>query len=200
MSRLFDTLEEIHKNERAASPARGPAGKGKTGQPAGRRRLQVLLLLLAGCLLLAVAVYLPKRLPVLPGRLPTLSQAVPPATETLRPDAAVTEPVSAPRPLPADWAELNRLGLQALQNNNSWLGIFYLTRARELAPGRLEPALNLAVALAREGLYGPASRFFEEAAAIDPRHPDLVESLEALRSSGVTPVPGVLSGPDGTEP
>jgi hypothetical protein len=183
LSKLFDTLEQIRRNESAhdsGHPRKNtPAGAGKLG---GRKAFLIVALLAA-----ATAVYF--SLPGLPGKKPG-----PTGREHGVESGAVAPPLAAPsvirQPPPAiladeDLLSLNNSGVKHVENNDPWRGIYIFSMILERAPGRIEPMINIGAALAELGLIEPAKRYFRQAAVLDRNHPGLRANIAILRKAGM---------------
>jgi hypothetical protein len=81
---------------------------------------------------------------------------------------------------------LNNQGTRLVQQGDHWQGIYYFDLARKMQPDRIEPLINMAVALSELRLNAPADRFFKLAMSIDASHPQLKRNLEIRsQSSGL---------------
>lgn len=80
---------------------------------------------------------------------------------------------------------LNNQGVALVTRNQHWQGIYCFEKARKLQPGRIEPLINLSVALTELHLYGPARRYFDEAVKLDPNNPFLCKNIDIATGLGL---------------
>ena len=191
MSKLFDTLEKIRENEGTAQ-ATGPGAGGPAPAPARSRRWLVVVL---GVGIVATALYgiLSRSMPPRPQvsarqekALPAV--AVPPVAKSGAVATAVGPSQATPPATGAgadDLARLNDLGAASVDRNQHWRGIYFFQQANAIAPGRLEPLVNLAVAYAELGLYRQANAYLIKAVAIDPQSKPLQDNLKILHRANL---------------
>ncbi|HIJ91728.1 MAG: hypothetical protein OEV91_06680 [Desulfobulbaceae bacterium] len=79
----------------------------------------------------------------------------------------------------------NALGAEYVDKDQHWRGIYFLQKASAMAPGRMEPLINLAVAYAELGLYRKANDYFAEAVKIDPAYGPLLANLRIFSRAGL---------------
>lgn len=220
MSKLFDTLEQIRKNEspQANGPKEAPVSRQKKKR-INTRTVSIILI----PVLLGVGIYfsLPhisdfiqqtltrdtqqkqskaspaetQRAPVVPST-PAKSQVanVPeqtkPANQTLAEktsavDAGKTALSTQTSTAFQQFVFYNNKGTDLISNEQYWEGISYLDKAAKLQPNRVEPLINIGVALAELGLYGPASRYLKKALTVDPNHQKALENIKLLTEAGL---------------
>ena len=204
MSKLFETLEQIRRNEAAAKkPAASapvaPSAKEPSRQPKKPlRRLAPLLLIAALAAGLALwqrpaLIALFHRGPGLTAKGPGQQVTLPAQERTVPPPALPADTVKTAAPAaevpaqPAGSPEFVRLNNQAADlasRGQYWPAIGLLNQAIKLEPKRPEPLINMGVALAELGLYGPAVRYLRQAQAIAPDNVKLQENLELLARAG----------------
>lgn len=197
MSRLFDTLEQIRRNEtyNAARHAKKQDGLVNSGKKISRTGILVAIALVAfaGAVLINLQT-IEKFFSV------SLSQ-----TAADRNDTGLQSPQTAIPVQPVDpaiiaeshrqtsgkknFAALNNAGVEKIRKEEYWPGIHALQKALHQHPERIEIHINLGVALAELGLYGAANEHFSKAYDIDPRHPVLLENLAILHDRGLLDKP-----------
>lgn len=193
MSKLFNTLEKIKKNEEdALSPVvHDKAGKNPQ-QPRKLLWLVISLTVVIG-LLFASRSFSPNNFSQLINRF----YGVEKFSETDKPQQGVLEgalteaggttdsvadfeqDTSAGSTL-AQMIILNNTGTRHVQQGRYWQGIYCFDQARKMQPERIEPLINLAVALSELQLFAPAHRFFKKAMKIDANHPLLKENIALI--------------------
>ncbi|MFC1524407.1 hypothetical protein ACFL6N_06410 [Thermodesulfobacteriota bacterium] len=198
MSKVFNTLEQIRKNEQDQVPDTSDNTGSKKGSS---KRLTTVI---ASCLAVTVLILIVFTV------IPYLKQ---PAQDQHDNTAA-----SAPQDLPqqnlkdpstdakhkktADqkaqpsrvFNQSLRLGSTAVQKQNYWKGIYLLEKAARENPNSVEPIINLGVALSELGLHGPAARFFSQASGIAPDNPKLRKNLTILADAGLLDMYREISG------
>lgn len=178
MSKLFETLETIRRRESTRSrPMAATREKPTTGRPVK----MVVLALLAFMLLGGGLYYTTFRSNDRPG-----SKAPPGSeSESKQPVEQLTTAVSAPPDQPAKLVETNNIAVALIRNHDHWRAIYLLTSLVEQHPDRIEPLINLGVALAEVGLWEPAHEYLSRARTLDPKHPLLRENIAILRRAGL---------------
>jgi len=182
VSRLFNALEQIRRNETYSTSNTSKAPVSDTGQGLNAKLIVLIVTALAAMVFLLV-------------NLPTLKNIDTPIIE--KPDnisqisitqqsnniATKTNREKIEKILPI--VDINNQGADLVSAHNYWQGIHLLKEASETEPGRIEPLINLGVALAELGLFGPANRYFNMAYGLDPNHPELQKNLVILRDAGL---------------
>lgn len=185
MSKLFDTLEQIRHHESHLVSGQTLKNQTKGTDKAGPNKALLLLVILTAGF---AAIYF--SLPMLTGKKPASTGTA----DFVPADTAVT--VSPPAPevahsLPAavlfadDLVNLNNTGVRHVENNDQWQGILVFSQILTQNPSRIEPLINIGVALAELGLIEPAKRYLHQAAIIDRNHPALQENLTILKKAGM---------------
>lgn len=197
MSKLYNTLQQIRRNEtygvqnkNGVSPG-GPA-KGKGRQKAG------VGLLLAACVALIIYLALPFfNKPTGHSDSASVNQSVPVvqhpefqsqiAKTSIPAQTSSVDAGTAAQSAPSakDLASLNNTGVKYVQKQDHWKGLYYLKKALEIKPQRIEPLINTAVALTELGLYGPAAHYFNEAYKLDPDHSGLRENIAVIAQANI---------------
>lgn len=200
MSKLYNTLEKIRTGEQGVfSNTKSASAKGFGPNADKSRKRRIILLGSAGVLVLALVVFL-----VFSQR----KVAKPPATgETLIADpiapVGITDQFASPVSRTDDsqklaptspasptashtgtaddlYRQLNDTGIELVEKNQHWQGIYFFEQARKHQPERVEALINMAVAAAELGLRAPAKRLFSDAHALAPNHPLLRKNLDLL--------------------
>jgi tetratricopeptide (TPR) repeat protein len=220
VSKLFDTLEQIRKNE-------SPQANGSKKAPVSRTKKKrintrtISIILIPALLGMGIYFSLPhisgfiqqnltrvkqqKQLKTSPAETqkatvepsaPAKSQVakvpeqIKPANQTL---AQKTPAVDAVKPKLStqtstafqQFVFYNNKGTDLIANEQYWEGISYLDKSAKLQPNRVEPLINIGVALAELGLYGPASRYLKKALEVDPNHRKAIENIQLLTEAGL---------------
>lgn len=178
MSKLFETLETIRRREstgsqRLASPRAAP--------PPGRPNQRLLLRFLIVLLVCGGFVYGLRYALDRPVR-PNGPAALPESPAPHRGPARVT---AAPPGQAAEVVASNNRAVAYIRNHDHWRGIYLLTTLVDRHPERIEPLINLGVALAEVGLWEPAREYLFRARALNPAHPLLRENLAILKRAGL---------------
>ncbi len=84
-----------------------------------------------------------------------------------------------------NFVSLVNIGVEQIRKFEYWKGLHALNEARKLDPERIEPVINMAVALAELGFYELAIHYLGEASIINPNHPRLKENLSILADAGL---------------
>jgi len=200
VSKLYNTLEKIRTGEQGVfSNSKSPLAKGlgSNAKKSGNRR--IILLGSAGVLVLVLVVFLvfSQRKDVKPPATSEIrtadSVAQPGATDQFASPVSRTDdsqklaPTSPALPTAsltgtADdlYRQLNDTGIELVEKNQHWRGIYFFEQARKHQPERVEALINMAVTVAELGLHAPAKRLFSEAHALAPNHPLLRKNLDLL--------------------
>ncbi|MBU0485844.1 MAG: hypothetical protein KKB30_15175 [Proteobacteria bacterium] len=181
MSKLFNALEQIRRNE--TYNVSGPNGNLTPNSERGLNLRLIVLFIVAlaitGFLLLNLST-IREKLFSSPAKSSIASQPTPrqmldnPVVKTTEKNQATTAKDN-----------LNNYGAELITAQDYWHGIYILKKITEAQPGHIEPLINLGVALAELGLFGPANRYFSMAYALDSEHPALQENLTLLREAGL---------------
>lgn len=200
MSKLYNTLEKIRTGEQGIfsnTKSDSAKGFGPNADKSGKRK--IILLGSAGLLVLALAVFLvfsqrkDAQQPAtgealttdpvaLSGRTDQFVSPVSPADDSQK-IAPVLPASPAASPIGTDddlYRKLNDTGIDLVEKNQHWQGIYFFEQARNQQPERVEALINMAVAAAELGLRAPAKRLFTEAHALVPNHPLLRKNLDLL--------------------
>lgn len=214
MSKLFDTLEKIRRQETYHVPKTAGGFQGQNLSGSNRKHKLLTIVLIAGAVLVVAAAALVFRhflhktstddtikiitaseqsgkssktipSPQATTKLPATDQVAhekqaghiqPPVLNTSTPKAVLSSEQST---------ELNNLGAETIRaKQDYWKGLYLLNQAKEKDPTRIEPLINMAVALNELGLTGPANRYMAQAYAMNPRHPALQQNLDILARAG----------------
>lgn len=179
MSKLFETLEAIKRHESTGFPRTDPSRRiASVHRPIKRWLLLTLLcfVMLGGGLYYAMF-----RSEVRPG-----SEISPVAEQkSSQPFKHPAPAVSSPSSQSSELVEANNTAVAYIRNRDHWRGIYLLTSLVERSPGRVEPLINLGVALAEVGLWEPAQEYLSRAKTLDPRHPLLVKNITILKQAGL---------------
>lgn len=200
MSKLYNTLEKIRTGEQVVFSKKKSAsakGFGPNADKAGKWR--IILLCTAGMVVLALVVFLvfPQRKdakPPITGETVTADAVAPAGTSSqpAAPDSLDDNPqkmatgpnaslTASPTGTDSDiYRQLNDTGIDLVEKNQHWQGIYFFEQARKHQPERVEALINLAVAAAELGLRAPAKRLFIQAHALAPNHPLLRKNLDLL--------------------
>lgn len=81
--------------------------------------------------------------------------------------------------------ETNNIAVAYIRNHDHWRAVYLLTSLVERHPDRIEPLINLGVALAEVGLWEPAQEYLSRAKALDPKHPLLLKNIAILKQAGL---------------
>lgn len=190
VSKLYNTLEKIRTGEQGGFSEKKSAPAKGVGQNASTSRVR-LIVLLGAFAMLALVVFLtwPKHKNT---KTPVTANTVAPMQSAGHPVGSAPLAGSPTPPPPASpagngaslYQQLNDRGIALIQENQYWRGMYYLEQARKQQPERPEALINMAVALAELGLRAPAKRFFSQAHALAPNHPQLRKNLELLGQAG----------------
>ncbi|MBU0728103.1 MAG: tetratricopeptide repeat protein [Proteobacteria bacterium] len=111
------------------------------------------------------------------------------------PASTVPETIqSSPKKSTDETASLNNLGVDSIRRQKHWDGIYSLHAAVQADPQRIEPLINLGIALSELGLHGPAAKYFSQAYNISPKHPGLQKNLAILSNAGLLDAYKIFSG------
>lgn len=200
MSKLYNTLEKIRTGEQGVfsnSKSASAKGLGSNAKKSGKRR--IILLGSAGVLVLVLVVFLvfsqrKDAKPPATGETRTADSVTQPGTTdqfaspvSRTDDSQILAPTSPASPTAfltgtADdlYRQLNDTGIDLVEKNQHWQGIYFFEQARKHQPERVEALINMAVAAAELGLRAPAKRLFIQAHALAPNHPLLRKNLDLL--------------------
>lgn len=92
--------------------------------------------------------------------------------------------VPPPPSQPSKLVETNNIAVAHIRNHDHWRAVYLLTSLVEQSPQRIEPLINLGVALAEVGLWEPAQEYLSRARTIDPKNPLLVKNIAILKQAG----------------
>ncbi len=87
--------------------------------------------------------------------------------------------------------KLNDQGVKLILSQKYWQGMFLFKQAIDIDENRIEPHLNMAIALKEVGLIRPAARYFSQAESIDDEHPVLLQNYAIILDEGY------MDNPDG---
>lgn len=179
MSKLFETLEAIKRHDSTGFPR---TDHSRRIAPVHRPvKLGLLLALLCFVLLGGGLYYAMFRPEVRPGgKLSPVAEQ-----KSGQPFKHPASAVSSPSDRASELVEANNAAVAHIRNRDHWRGVYLLTSLVERYPGRVEPLINLGVALAEVGLWEPAQEYLSRARALDPRHPLLVKNITILRQAGL---------------
>jgi len=186
LSKLFDTLEQIRRNESYHVSGNTPEKPRRAANSRATSRTLLIAMILAGGF---AAVYF--TLPSFTGK------TRPSATVTDYPAGSAALGPAPPPPLPTgrtpvaslpgkDLIKLNNSAVKMVENRDHWRGIFIFAGILDREPGSIEAMINLGVALAELGLTEPAIRYLRQAQALDHNHPALRTNLAILKQAGIT--------------
>ena len=201
MSKLFNTLEKISRNESVkvstgvASKAAKPRIKFEKHQGAGIVILVVGLIILAYLLVPKSTNHKSTTQPVTPETAAqnTTEMTTPQISAPLTAEspAASQEKVTNSESTPGnerEFASLVNQGAELIEKRDYWRGLYLLNKANELQPDRLEPLVNSVVALAELGHRELAVSYLNKAEKLAPGHPALQENRLILSQAGVEEV------------
>lgn len=190
MSKLFDTLEKIRENEGSAAPP--PVGAGGPSQGPVKARPWLVVVLGVGIVAIGAYAVLSRSVPQQSASVARQEKVLPSVAAPPVAKSGPVPPVVSPSLAPAvdgvgagGLAPLNALGTACVERNQHWRGIYYLRQAHAMAPERLEPLVNLAVAYAELGLYRQANAYLVKAVAIDPGSEPLQANLRILHRANL---------------
>jgi tetratricopeptide (TPR) repeat protein len=193
VSKLFNTLEQIRRNEdiAVAGPATLSSAKPKfhwrKGQGAG------VIILILGLIVLGYLLA-PRSTSLKPEGMLTRqdigSTVNNRQTETIA-EAGNTQPAD-PAPPPTieagteqEFIALVNRGTEYIEKGNYWQALYILDKAQQMQPQRLEPLLNAVVALVDLGLYELAVDYLDRAEGINPNDPLIKENRIILTRAGI---------------
>lgn len=193
MSKLYNTLEKIRRNESGPPAAAEREIKpGATGQdsPIRIKPLPVIVSLLVLGVVTAATLFYFDGMPgqqlrqmaktTTPTPIPTLP-AQPSQPPLPGKKLSSGPPVELPYETVAQAAPLNEVGVRHIEEQDYWKGIYYLQRASKLEPADPAPLINMAVGLAELGLIAPAKRLFAEAFRLAPDNAGLQENIALMK-------------------
>ena len=186
MSKLFDTLEKIQKNEEISPQV------DQTVAPLPARKNGRYFPFLVGLTIIAAIIAVGQHLPKLQKKFFQKQQSV---AEKTTPQASsapakaihATNQLSAPANL-TDLAKVeyfNNQGVDLSTKGDNWSALYYFDEASKLAPAQPEPLINMAILLSEMGLVFPADRVFREAYQVDPENTHLRQAIELAISRQV---------------
>lgn len=80
--------------------------------------------------------------------------------------------------------QLNDKGVELILKKKYWQGLYLFKKAIDLDNTRIEPHLNMAIALKEVGLIRPAGRYLKEAERIDEENPILLKNYAVILDEG----------------
>ncbi|MBU0675383.1 MAG: hypothetical protein KJ950_12125 [Proteobacteria bacterium] len=194
MSNLFDTLEQIRRNETVGTPGNGIPGNSHDRPAPGHRRILILTVLAVVMVLFYFWFHKtnPRRINPQIISSPTLSN--PSATSDLEgkitpPPAgpSILQPPPSPPPPTMDGFDgktpvaANNQAVEMIEEGNPWAGIYLLAKIIDRYPEQVEPMINLGLALAEQGLTIPAGRYLQMAKNLAPHHPAFIKNQVRLQ-------------------
>ncbi|MBU0482351.1 MAG: hypothetical protein KKG47_14760 [Proteobacteria bacterium] len=184
MSKLFNTLEQIRRNESYQVSGSGTNASSGTTTELKRKKALFVLTLAVACFAL---VYFVGPLILQSGDSKNVHQKAEnmsgvssdsPEKSPGAVEASILLPQGGPK-------ELNDLAARLIDKNEHWRGIYLLDGIIRQHPEMIEPFINISVALAELGLFEPAKRYLEEAMRIDPENQALLDNLLIMKKSGI---------------
>ncbi len=196
MSKLFDTLEKINRNESA--PDSEHSAEMRIASSKRRWPLYLLGLVISGLFLfLGINFFHFQQHETITtnfktqnlvgqdkGKDPEQVSEVESSPQKNKLPDALSAPVGDKNDV-EHFVALNNKGVALVSRDQYWQGIYYLEKAGKLQPERIEPLINLAVALFELHLYGPARRYFDEALKVDSNNPLLRENIDIAAGLGL---------------
>ncbi len=196
MSKLFDTLEKINRNE--VAPDLEHPGDREISSSKRKWPLYLLGLVLSGTFLFWGINFIHfqqqetittnhKNLNLLKeDKTPNPAQVTELETARLKAESAgnIPSPIGDKHEM-GRMIALNNKGVALVADDQHWQGIYFFEKARKLQPRRIEPLINLAVALTELHLYGPARRYFDEAVKLDSNNPLLHKNMDIAAGLGL---------------
>lgn len=183
MSKLFDTLEKINKNEVADDIAQ-PAPK-KVSPQRNQWPLYLLgIVIVASCLFWGIFSFNFQQIENIATNFQKQNNPLPQPKTQSQAQVIKQRPPLKKNKL-EKMTDLNNQGVALVTRNQHWQGIYYFSEAKKLQPGRVEPLINLAVTLTELHLYGPARRYFKEAVKLDPNNPLLCKNINIATDLGI---------------
>ena len=158
MSKLFNTLEQIRRNESYQVSGSRADSSSKNDAELKRRKALFFLILAVACIaaIYFMAPLILKTDMVADDQINTGNTV----TATAQRKAGAAVPVLLPAGKPS---ELNDLATEFIKKDDHWRGIYLLDSITRSSPQMIEPFINLSVALAELGLFEPAKRYLKEA-------------------------------------
>ncbi len=192
MSKLFDTLEKIREHESSSQVRKDSRTYSQENTSKKPNMVLVTILLVA---IIGVAIY--GLVPDLTKRIKLKKRQVPAVTQVTKPSVTKSVPSSSSLPsrtkiIPAktknvtetrkqvSYADLNKIAIRNINTNQHWKGIYYLQKAIDLEPKRIEALVNVAVAFTELGLTWKAIDYFEKAHELNPNYEPLLQNLAIL--------------------
>ncbi len=193
MSKLFNTLEKIKNHEKAVVV---PVAAVESGKKQSQKRWTMSLVFIVACVavvLFGTRYFFANHSSRDMNRIDTVTEsgnlsypeqiaAINPTSQTYPSKHPVVESHQAQSENNnlQEMILLNNQGARLVSQGDHWQGIYFFDQARKMRPERIEPLINLAVALSELQLVVPAQRFFDAAVAIDPDFPQLKENLSII--------------------
>lgn len=183
MSKLFDTLEQIRRNESYHVPS---DNRRKTAAKQGKQTL--LKRLLTAILLLGLAALFFSQL-----RFPEeLAKSTPRgfylgAGGAIAPTPEVLTLLGHPESIALEdetTAALINTGVRHVENHDHWRGIYIFSKILAKNPANVDTLINISVALAELGLTEPAKRYLGQALQLAPENRALQNNIAILKSAG----------------
>ncbi len=195
MSKLYNTLQQIKRNETytvqqqsAVSPDGDRGGKGRLKFGVG-----LLFVAVVAIIIYLVIPYVNKPTGISDSA--SVNKSIPGALQTADSQSQTKVPIQTSSvdvgsstlnaPSSQDLTSLNNTAVKYIQQQDHWRGLYYLKQAMGIKPQRIEPIINTAVVLTELGLYGPAAHYFNEAYKLDPEHSDLRKNLAIIAQANV---------------
>ena len=179
MSKLFNTLEQIRRNESYQVSGSGANSSSNKDSEAKRKKALFILTVAVACF---AVIYFVAPLIMNSNKSADSQKSNASPTAVVQGKPAATSTVLLPAGNPA---ELNNIAAQLIEKDDHWRGIYLLESITSKSPEMVEPFINLSVALAELGLFEPAKRYLKEAMRLDPENQALLDNLTVLIEAGV---------------
>jgi len=178
LSKLFETLEAIKRHESKGFPRLDSSRRVAAAIHRPVKRWLVALLCFA--LIGGGLYYAMFRSDARPGN--KISAVAEPKSGQPVKHLAVVPPAPGQQ---SKLEETNNIAVAYIRNHDHWRAVYLLTSLVERYPDRIEPLINLGVALSEVGLWEPAQEYLSRARALDPKHPLLLKNIAILKQAGL---------------
>lgn len=183
MSKLFDTLEQIRRNESyqvsAGIHKKLPAD---AGRPWAFRRILILVAMIGFAAVFASQLKFTGQERRYAAPVDSAGPGVTVTSPVVVPPSAYREPEDLEG---QDVVSINNLAVKHVENHDHWRGIYMLSNILARDPDNVEATINISTALAELGLTEPAKRYLRQALALDRNNPDLQNNIAILKKAGV---------------
>ena len=183
MSKLFDTLEQIRRNE-SYHVSVGTHKK----LPEGTRKQGIYKTLLIVMVLTGFTAVFVSQLKFTGKTRKSAAPNYSTKSVDMAPSPSIAFPPDHPRYANLDGEDiisLNKAAITFVENHDHWRGIFIFSNMLTRNPDSIEAMINISVALAELGLAEPAKRYLRQALTLDRKHPDLQKNITILKNEGI---------------